>query len=123
MVEVKYPDPQKTIGVGASRVLVMKDANNGGMLMQIVSKYSEYAPPSRMTVVVSDTQGLFTGGETYLLTDLGNGRTRLEVRGHFHYSQWFANFMEPLITPQAEKKMAMDMAHLKRLAETQAESR
>jgi hypothetical protein len=31
--------------------------------------------------------------------------------------------MEPLITPQAEKKMAMDMAHLKRLAETQAESR
>ena len=123
MVDVKYRDPQKTNGVGASRVLVMKDANNGGMLMQVVSKYSEYAPPSRMTVEVSDTEGLFTGAETYLLTDLGNGRTRLEVRGHFHYSQWFANFMEPLITPQAEKKMAMDLGRLKRLAEAKADAR
>jgi uncharacterized protein YndB with AHSA1/START domain len=123
MVDVKYQDPQKTNGVGASRVLVLKDANNGGALMQIVSRYSEYAPPNRMTVEVGDTEGLFTGAETYRLTDLGNGRTRLEVRGHFHYSQWFANFMEPLITPQAEKKMAMDMAHLKALAEAQANAR
>jgi uncharacterized protein YndB with AHSA1/START domain len=123
MVDVKYPDPQRTNGLGASHVLVMKDENNGGMLMRIVSKYSEYAPPSRMTVQVGDTEGMFTGAETYLLTDLGNGRTRLEVRGRFHYSQWFANLMEPLITPQAEKNMAMDMAHLKRLAEAKADAR
>jgi hypothetical protein len=31
--------------------------------------------------------------------------------------------MEPLITPQAEKKMAMDMEHLKTLAEAKADAR
>jgi len=49
MVDVKYPDPQKAHGLGAKRVLVMKDENNGGMLMQIAETYTEYAPPSRMT--------------------------------------------------------------------------
>jgi hypothetical protein len=120
LVEVKYPDPQKTHGAGAKRVLVMKDENNGGMLINIAGTCSEYAPPSRMTIHLSDAEGIFDGDETYQLVDLGGGRTRMEIHGRFHYSQRFANLMEPLITPQAEKKMAMDVAHLKILVESQA---
>jgi uncharacterized protein YndB with AHSA1/START domain len=123
MVDVKYPDPQKAHGLGAKRVLVMKDENNGGMLMQIAETYTEYAPPSRMTAQVADTDGLFHEEASYRLVDLGGGRTRVEARSRAHYMEWFANLLEPLITPQAEKKMAMDMARLKRLVEAKAEVR
>jgi len=123
MVDVKYPDPQKAHGLGAKRVLVLKDENNGGGLMQIAATYTEYAPPSRMTLQVADTEGLFNGEESYRLVDLGGGRTRVETRSRAHYMEWFANFLEPLITPQAEKKMVMDVARLKRLVEAKAEVR
>jgi uncharacterized protein YndB with AHSA1/START domain len=123
MVDVKYPDPQKAHGVGAKRVLLMKDENNGGMPMQIAETYTEYAPPLRMTAQVADTEGLFTDEASFRLVDLGSGRTRVEARDHAHYLEWFANLMEPVITPQAEKKMRMDMAHLKRLVEAKAELR
>jgi uncharacterized protein YndB with AHSA1/START domain len=120
LVEVKYPDPQKAHGVGASRIWVMKDENNGGALMQIVSRFTEYTPPSNLTLHVADTDGMFVGDETYRLVDLGSGRTRLEVRSRAHYNEWFAALLEPLITPAAEKKLVMDVNRLKQLAETRA---
>jgi len=120
LVEVKYPDAQKTHGVGATRVLVMKDENNGGMLMEIAGKCSEYTPPSKMTVQLSDDQGMFSGEQTYQLVDLGSGRTRMDVHSQFRFAQWFAKLMEPLITPQAEKKMVADAARLKSLVESKA---
>jgi len=83
LVEVKYPDPGKAHGAGASRILVMRDENNGGMLIQIIGKCSEYAPPSRVTLQLADTEGMFHGEETYQLMDLGNGRTRVEIQGRF----------------------------------------
>ncbi len=120
LVDVKYPDPQKATGVGASRILVMRDENNGGMLMQIVGKCTEYAPPSRMTLQLADTEGMFHGDQSYSLVDLGGGRTRMEIRSQAHYTEWFAALLEPVITPQAEKKLVMDAHHLKSLVETQA---
>jgi hypothetical protein len=123
MVEAKNPDPGKPSGIGSRRVLVMKDENNGGALMEIASKYTEYTPPTHMTVQVSDSEGMFDGEQAYQLTDLGNGRTRVDMRGRFHFSQWFANLMEPVITPQAEKKMAADLARLKALVESRAQLR
>jgi uncharacterized protein YndB with AHSA1/START domain len=123
LVDVKYPDPQKTHGLGASHIWILKDENNGGMLMQIVGKCTEYAPPARLTVQLADTDGVFNGEESYQLVDLGNGRTRVEVRSRAHYMEWFAGLMEPLITPAAEKKLVMDFNHLKQLAEAKAEVR
>jgi len=120
LVDVKYPDPQQPHGAGSTRILVMKDENNGGMLMQIAGKCSEYAPPSHMTVQLADSEGMFDGEQAYQLVDLGNGRTRLEIHWHYHFSQWFANLMEPVITPQAEKKMVGDVARLKSLVESKA---
>jgi uncharacterized protein YndB with AHSA1/START domain len=123
MVEVKYPDPQKMSGLGGKRIWTLKDENNGGMLMQIAGTFSEYAPPSRMTVQVADSDGMFNGEESYRLVDLGGGRTRMEIRSRAHYTEWFANLMEPLITPEAEKKLVMDLNHLKKLLEMKAEVR
>jgi uncharacterized protein YndB with AHSA1/START domain len=120
LVDVKYPDPQKAKGLGANRILVMRDENNGGELMRIVGETTEYAPPSHLTLHIADTEGVFNGDQTYTLVDLGGGRTRLEVRDQAHYTQWFAALMEPLITPAAAKKLTMDVNHLKSLVETQA---
>jgi carbon monoxide dehydrogenase subunit G len=122
LVDVKYPDPHSAHGVGTKRIWILKDENNGGTLMQIASTFSEYAPPSRMTVQIADSDGIFNGEESYQLVDLGGGRTRVEVEDRAHYMQWFANLMEPLITPEAEKKLVMDLNHLKQLVETKAEA-
>lgn len=113
LVEVRGPDG-KTAGVGAKRVLVMKDENNGGMLMEIQGATTEYAPPRRLTLQLS-TPGAFDGLESYELSDLGNGRTRVDIDGRYRYTQWFASFMEPLITPAAKKKLDGDLARLKSL--------
>lgn len=120
MVEVKYPNPEKARAVGGKRVWMMRDENNGGAMMQLAGTFTEYAPPSLMTFQMADSEGLFTGETSYRLIDLGGGRTRMEVTMHAHYNQWFANLMEPLITPAAEKKLKMDAQRLKSLAEAQA---
>jgi carbon monoxide dehydrogenase subunit G len=66
------------------------------------------------------TPGAFEGTEIYRLTDLGNGRTHLEVISRYHYTMWVAQLFEPLITPAAQKKMDGDVARLKSLVETAA---
>jgi uncharacterized protein YndB with AHSA1/START domain len=118
LVDVRVPDPS-VHGVGASHVWVMKDENNGGMLMQIVAKNREYAPPSHLTLQISSSPE-FTGVNNYDLVDLGNGRTRLEVDSRYHFSNWFANFMEPVITPAVKKKMVADEERLKSMVESKA---
>jgi uncharacterized protein YndB with AHSA1/START domain len=105
--------------VGAKRVWVMKDENNGGMLMEIEGTCSEYAPPSRLTVQLK-SGGDFDGQQSYRLTDIGHGRTRLDVDSNYYFSSWFARLMEPLITSLAEKKMVGDVARLKSLVEGKA---
>jgi carbon monoxide dehydrogenase subunit G len=103
-------------GVGAQRVWVMRDENNGGELMEIHVTCTDYAPPERVGVRTS-TSGVFEGRQGYRLTDLGNGKTRLDADGQYQFQMWLARLMEPLITPQAEKKMRGDLAHLKELVE------
>ena len=106
-------------GVGSSRVWVMKNENQGGQLVEVLGKCVEYTPPARLTVQLSSA-GTFEGQQAYRLEDLGNGRTRLEVNGNYHFSFWFIRLMEPLITSAAEKKLVADVAHLKSLLESDA---
>jgi uncharacterized protein YndB with AHSA1/START domain len=117
MVEVRTPNGQPASGVGARRILVMKDENNGGTLMEIAGVYTKYQPPTEMDLAMS-TPGAFEGTETYKLTDLGSGRTHLEISGQYRYTVWMAQLFEPLITPAAQKKMNDDMARLKTLVES-----
>jgi uncharacterized protein YndB with AHSA1/START domain len=115
LVEVRAPNPPAS-GVGAKRVLVMKDENNGGMPMEVEGVYTRYQPPTEMDLAMSNP-GAFEGTETYRLTDLGNGRTHFEADGRFHYTMWMAQLFEPLITPAAQKKMDADVSRLKSLVE------
>jgi uncharacterized protein YndB with AHSA1/START domain len=123
MVDARDSDPGEPHGIGTKRIWTMKDENNGGAEMEIAGTYSEYAPPSRMTLQIADKDGMFNGETSYRLVDLGGGRTRMEVRLRAHYTEWFANLMEPVITPAAEKKLAMDVGRLKRLVEARAAAR
>jgi len=103
-------------GLGAKRVWVMRDENNGGMLMEIEAMYTEYTPPVRLAVHTR-TADMFDGQQAYRLTDLGNGRTRVDAEGTYQFHIWFARLMEPVITPQASQKMRGDLARLKGLVE------
>ena len=117
LVEVRGWNP--AAGVGARRVLVMKDENNGGMLMEIQGVCSDYAPPTRLAVKLT-VDGAFQGEQTYRLTGLGNGRTRIEMDSAYRFASPLARLMEPLITAAAEKKAVADIAQLKTLVSHQA---
>jgi uncharacterized protein YndB with AHSA1/START domain len=112
LADVKESGPR---GVGSTLTMTMRDENNGGQVMRIESRCTEYVPQSRMSVSLIAPE--FEGAQSYRLTDLGNGRTRLETEGRFHFSEWFANFMTPLIMPAARSKLEGDLGRLKTLAE------
>jgi hypothetical protein len=57
--------------------------------------------------------GIFTGSQTYQLTDLGGARTRVEIASRIRYTSWFARLLEPVLTPSATCKLAQDLATLK----------
>jgi uncharacterized protein YndB with AHSA1/START domain len=119
VVEVRTPNGSAVSGVGAKRVIVMKDENNGGMPIEVEGVYTRYQPPTEMALAMS-TPGAFEGAETYRLTDMGNGRTHFEADGRFRYTMWMAQLFEPLITPAAQKKMDGDVSRLKSLVEAGA---
>jgi uncharacterized membrane protein len=117
LVEIRQ-DQSKT-GVGAKQVWVMRDENNGGQRMEIEGTVTDYQPPARRSVHLS-SGGMFDGQQTYRVENISDGRTRLDIEGRYHYSQWFAALLEPLITPAAEKKLVRDVARLKELVESGA---
>jgi hypothetical protein len=90
--------------------------------MVISGTCTEYAPPKSLGIKLG-VPGEFDGQQNYRLTDLGNGRTRLEIAMSFRFDSAFAKLMEPLITPSARKKMDGDLMRLKSLAETKADLR
>jgi uncharacterized protein YndB with AHSA1/START domain len=99
-------------GVGAREVWIMRDANNGNREMEIIGEVTELNPPKSVAVKLW-SEGRFDGTARYDLTDIGNGRTRMESTGKYHYSQAFARLLEPFISPQAKKKMDLDLTTLK----------
>lgn len=114
LVEVRKSGPVHD-AVGAKEVWVMKDPNMGDQLMSVEGTCTAYEKPSRLSVRLA-ADG-FTGDQTYLLTPAGNGGTRLTVNAKFVYTEWWAQLMEPLITPSANKKMMEDLARLKAIVE------
>ena len=111
-VDVKDEGPN---GVGGKRRVSMRDPNMDNQIIHIDTVTAEYQHPTHIRVNMSSAIG-FDGYVTYDLVDLG-GRTRLTQFGKFTYSDWFANLLEPLVTPQAKAKDEADLATLKRLAE------
>ena len=71
----------------------------------------------RMLRMQVRTPGLFESVRTWTLEPVAGG-THLSQTERVHYDVWAARFMEPLVTPQAQRRMAGDQARLKQLAES-----
>lgn len=115
VAEVRDETPGRH-GVGSRLVLVMEDRNNGNRRMEVPGEVVAYEACKRETLRIS-VPGMFSGEGTYVLQDLGNGQTRLTQEGRYHFDNWFAQLMSPLVMSAAHKKMVEDMQRLKMLAE------
>ncbi|MES1258740.1 MAG: SRPBCC family protein [Acidobacteriota bacterium] len=114
LVDVKRTGPR---GVGSKLTLTMQDANNGDMLIKIDSFCTEYIPGEKMTETVSSSEYHFNGSVTYRLISAGQGRTRMDVDSEYHFAQWYADMMSPLIMPAARNKLKRDLDRLKAVVE------
>jgi carbon monoxide dehydrogenase subunit G len=114
-VEVLNPEVK---GVGRTTVVLMKEPGSPE-LVRVEAECTEYAPPGRFVADVT-SPGLFTGSQSYELTDLGGGRTRVQIDNRIRYTPWFLRLLEPLATPSATKKLDQDLAALKRVVENAA---
>jgi len=77
--------------------------------------------PRRMEFTLEglgDPSNGFTEKSQYVLEE-NDGKTRVTLSGQTEYHGLFVRLMEPLITPQADKKLAEDLARLKALVEAE----
>lgn len=104
--------------MGTREVWVMEDRNNNNALMEITGEVTAVEENRYVEVKLSSAK-LFDGVASYRLTDLGNGRTRMESAGKYYFKSAFATLMTPLVMPSAKKKMDNDLGKLKSLIEAE----
>jgi uncharacterized protein YndB with AHSA1/START domain len=114
LVEVRQ-DHVTPDGVGSRETWVMNDPNMKQQV-EVKSEVLRYEPPHRVDVKVS-MDGGFEGAYTYTLEPTAAG-TRVTLAGSSRYHAWIARLLEPLVTPQAQKKQEDDFLALKRLVES-----
>ncbi len=96
-------------------VWVMEDRNNGGERMEVVGTVLKSDFPRSLTVSL-ESPG-FKGQQSYQLTDLGGGRTKVEMASQYKFEQAVSRLLEPVISAAASKKMAADLESLKAVVE------
>jgi uncharacterized protein YndB with AHSA1/START domain len=106
-------DPASPAGVGHREVWVMGDPH-AAKEMRIPAEYTGWEPLRSMAGRIR-MGGTFDGEFTYTLEDLG-GRTRVRQVSDWRYAgiSWL---LEPLITPEAQKKVVQDLGRMKQLCE------
>lgn len=104
-------------GIGHREWWVVNDPHMGEK-MRIPGEITVWDPPNRIGVHI-DMPGTMQGDVLYTLTALPNGRTRFEQDGRFRYPSQIATLMEPLVTPDAMKKLVDDMQRLKHKVEAE----
>ena len=102
-------------GIGHRETWVMNDPRMKQKL-PVPGTITLWEPPLQMGVHV-EAPGMFVGDVLYKLNDLGNGRTRVEQDGRYRYVDRFAALMEPMVTPEAMRKMFDDMKRLRQKIE------
>ena len=112
-VESEDPGPRQ---VGSRETWVMDDPDRKRR-MRIAAEVTALEA-NRLVRVHVQVPGAFEGDSEYRLEELEGGRTRLHSLGQFRYTSPVFRFMEPLITPQAKKKLSGDFTRLKQLVET-----
>ena len=101
---------------GSRTVWIMADPNMGSQPIEINSEVTSVVPNESLNMSFGASR-MFSGNASYTLTSLPGGGTRLRNVGDYHYATWFARLMEPLVRPEALRKMNADLSHLKMLVE------
>ena len=104
-------------GIGHRETWVMNDPRVKETL-RVPGTITLWEPPNQMGVHV-EMPGMFTGDVLYKLTDAGNGRTRVEQDGRFRYESQLAKLMEPMVTPDAMRKLVADLNRLRQKVEAE----
>jgi uncharacterized protein YndB with AHSA1/START domain len=115
VVEVQTVNPAR--GVGRQTVVMMQSPGSSE-LVRIEATLTEHAPPQRLAADIV-SPGLFSGSQNFQLTDLGQGRTRVDVTNRIHYTSALVRLLEPLMTPSSTGKIDGDLSMLKKLAEAE----
>jgi uncharacterized protein YndB with AHSA1/START domain len=102
-------------GIGHRETWVMDDPRAKGR-MRWPGTITLWEPPDQVGVHL-EVPGSFDGDVLYTLTDLGNGRTRVEQDGRFTHASKLVSLLEPVMTPDAMRKMFDDMKRLKQKVE------
>ena len=102
--------------VGSRELWVMVDPGMNSQRIEIESEVISVIPNERLNLRIA-SKGMFTGDATYTLITTQGGVTRVVNSGNYRYEQWFARLLEPLVSPEAHKKLETDMARLKKLVE------
>ena len=117
LVEVQPDSTTPAAGIGHRETWIMDDPRMRQKL-PVPGTITLWEPPQQMGVHI-EVPKMFEGDVFYKLTDLGAGRTRVEQDARFHYKDRFAALMEPMVTPEAMRKMVDDMHRLKTKVEAQ----
>lgn len=115
LAEVKPDTTTPAEGIGHRETWVMDDPRRKGKVMW-PGTITLWEPPDQVGVHM-EVPGDFDGDVLYTLTDLGNGRTRVEQDGRYTYDSRFVSLIEPLLTPDKMRKMFDDMKRLKQKVE------
>ena len=105
------------VGIGQRSVWVMNDPRMKERL-RIPGTVTHWEPPEQLGMHV-ELPGAFTGDVFYKLIDLGNGRSRVEQDGRFRYQTPLARLLEPMVTPDAMRKLVADLNRLRTKAEAE----
>ncbi|MEQ1832850.1 MAG: SRPBCC family protein [Candidatus Eisenbacteria bacterium] len=98
-------------GIGHREIWVMDDPRMKEKL-HVPGTITLWEPPNQMGVHI-EVPNMFEGDVLYRLSELPNGHTKVEQDGRFKYLDRFAALMEPVVTPEAMRKMVADMQRLK----------
>lgn len=110
LVEVK-PVGAKGSGAGSQQEWFMQDPRDGGKRSSFVRTVA--AQDDSSTTITIGMPGMFDGRATATYRSLPNGGTRLVSDSRFVYASFFWSLLEPLVTPEAQKKEVEDLARLK----------
>jgi uncharacterized protein YndB with AHSA1/START domain len=91
-------------------------------MQMTVTRFEKDRALSVYIASLDDPRNGFTETGDYTLTD-ENGKTLLRFDVHTQYFGFLTRLLEPVITPQAAKKLNQDFQRLKQLAEAEPDSR
>jgi len=109
--EVRPDTTTPAEGIGHRETWVRDDLRTKGKML-VPGTITLWEPPDQMGIHF-EVANAFDGDVLYRLVALGNGGTRVEQDGRFHYAGWRSSLMEPLRTPNDMRKMFEDMKRLK----------